>query len=99
MGVQEEDYEGGGTNVVFQKLYLKVRDPSTWLLRCSDRVPSVKIFRATMFVRCLVRSSSVMRYVAKAENISSKNASHSGPLLGDPIKRVRGDASRNTKIA
>ena len=86
------------TYVVFQKLCLNAFEPTFRLLRQNDSVPSDIIFRATVFARLLIRSSSVARYVEKVAKVSSKKTSHSGPKFGAPLKRVKEDASRNNKI-
>jgi hypothetical protein len=88
----------GEAYVVFQNVYLKVRDPRLLLLRQRVTEPSVMILRATLLVRYLMRSSSVTRYVVKDVNISSKKRIQSGPLFGAPMKRASGDASKNTRM-
>ena len=88
----------GEAYVVFQNVYLKVRDPRLLLLRQRVTEPLVMILRATLLVRYLMRSSSVTRYVVKDVNISSKKRIQSGPLFGAPMKRASGDASKNTRM-
>ena len=77
---------------------MNVSDPRLWLLRQRAIEPSVMIFRATVFVRYRVLSSSVTRYPIKDLNISSKKLVHSAPFSGAPIKIVNGDASRKSRM-
>ncbi len=77
---------------------MKVLEPTLLLLRQKDNVPSIIIFRATVFAMLLTRSSSVARYVVKDANVSSKKMIHSGPKFGAPLKSVSEDASRKDKM-
>lgn len=67
-------------------------------MRQKDTVPSIMIFRATVFAMLLTCSSSVARYVVKDANVSSKKTIHSGPKFGAPLKSVSEDASRNDRM-